>query len=183
MDCKNCVDDLTAYLDGELDGTRSNQIKTHIQACPACLGELQGLERSLRLVESNIEEIEPKPEIWDGLVSRIAAQQAQHRPVGFFQLLVSHRWTAATATLAASIVLAAGGWGLWNHHQAEQAVRRYMDEYVQLRAHQEEIRLAATADAGAAVESAVEAHAEYADNPFVDIEAPEIENPFRSEEQ
>jgi len=182
MNCNHCVEDLTAYMDRELDPVRLREMEAHLAGCPACRTELESLERAIRLVESHVDEIEPDPEIWNGLMTRISAEPPGHRAGGLLQLFVGRRWTAATATLAVSLVIAAGGWGIWSHRQSEKAFQQYMDSYVQLRAHQEQDRSAALksarTDAGTAVD-----HSEYSDNPFVEFDSQETDNPFRSEEQ
>lgn len=183
MDCKSCGDDLTAYLDGELDSSRIREVEEHLKACPTCLEEFRGLERASRLVESCLDELEPKPELWDNLLTRIEAKPVNAKPAGLLQLLLSRRWTAVAATVAASIVLAAGLLGIWSHQQSERALRQYMNEYVQKRNNQERtfrvrpVRVSADATGNAL------AHSEVTDNPFADVDTQEIDNPFRSEEQ
>lgn len=183
MNCKNCVDDLTAYLDGELNAAESRALEEHVRLCPACRDELESLRKACQLVESHVEEIEPRPEIWNGLMTRISATPAHDRSPGFLQFFDSHRWSAVTAALAFCIVAAGGIWGISNYRQSERALKVYMEEYVQLRAQQEEELRAFPANESAGAAISVEVHSEYADNPFVDFDPQEINNPFRSEEQ
>ncbi len=183
MDCKHCVDNLTAYLDGELNPADFRIMEDHVGGCPACRGELESLRKASQLVESHIEEIEPRPEIWNGLLTRISDTPTPDRSLGFFRFFLTHRWSAATAALAACVVMAGGAWGIWNYRQSERTLRQYMENYVQIRTQQEEDRRASPDTYSGEAAISVEVHSEYTDNPFVDFDPQEVDNPFRSEEQ
>ncbi len=181
MKCKQCTEDLTAYLDGELDGNAFVEVESHLRNCPPCLGELESLRRSSALVESHLEEIELRPQTWDRLQATIAAGPALSRRSGLWAFLHSHRWVAAGAALAASVVMGAGTWGIWSYRHSERMLRHYMDEYVQRRDYQEHHLNASLTSVSADAGGTVHRHSEYADNPFVDSEDEETDNPFRSE--
>ncbi len=183
MDCKGCVENLTAYQDGELNPSESGELEAHLGICADCRREFATLEQASHLVASQLHEIEPSPEIWDGVFAKVSALPASPRSAGLLQFFVAHRWTAAAATVASSLVMAAGAWGLWSHRQSELAFRRYMDDYVQLRTLQEQTRPVALTNANVNTAGTVEVNSEYADNPFADLDVQEIDNPFRLEEQ
>jgi hypothetical protein len=183
MDCKSCSEDLTAYLDGELVRSRFREVEGHLEGCLPCLEELESLKRSVRLVESNLPEFDPAPEIWNRLTDEISAGRDARISTGLLHRLRVHRWTAATVALAASILLAVGVWGIWNRMRSEDALRRYMIEYVQKRESQERAERARMTDIADEIRTADAVHLEYLDNPFVEISEEQIENPFRSEAQ
>jgi len=183
MDCKSCTEDMTAYLDGELNRARFREIEGHLEGCLPCLEELESLKRSGRLVESHLPELEPKPEIWNNLTAKIAAAQETKRRGGLLSFCAAHRWKAAAAAIAASVVLATGLWGFWNHQQSEKALRQYMSEYIQKRDSHIHATRARASDARGETRTADSDHAEYSDNPFVEVRAEPFDNPFRSEAQ
>ncbi len=182
MNCEICAEELTAFLDGELEESRRREMEGHLKGCPACHGELESLRKAALLVESNLEEIEPRPEIWDKVQAGIIAAQDRPRRAGLLQLLVAHRWKVATASLAVCLAMTAGVWGIRSHQQSERMLHQYMSEYVQMRDRQEIAARAANLHrvkftAG----DSIEVHSEYDENPFVDVKFEEIDNPFRSE--
>jgi uncharacterized protein HemX len=183
MDCKSCSEELTAYLDGELERARFREVEGHVEGCLPCLEQLEGLKQSGRLVERHLQELEPRPEIWNNLAVRIAASQAKSSSTGVLRLFSRRPWLAACAALAAAVVLAVGLWGLWNYQQSEQMLQQYMSSYIQERDHLEQTVHATAADANPEFRTADVQHLEYADNPFVEVSDEEFQNPFRWEAQ
>jgi anti-sigma factor RsiW len=183
MECKNCTEELTAYLDGELNRARFREVEGHLEGCLPCLEELESLKRSARLVELHLPELEPKPELWNHLTARIAGARRNDSHGGRISLLSQHRWLTPVAALAAPIVLAAGLWGLWNHQQSEKALRQYMSEYIQKRDTQIRAMRLRAADSGMRTRTANADHPEDSDNPFVEANTEPLDNPFRSEAQ
>ncbi len=183
MDCESCGDDLTAYLDGELDGSRVHELEEHLKKCPPCLEELQSLKLASRMIDSHLDELEPRPEIWNNLVKRIDGNAVSAGPAGLFQFFVSHRWKTAAAALATSIVLFGGVVGVRTHQQSEKTFRQYMNDYVQRRDDQEHTYRVNLGVARSSSTDDTLAHSEFAENPFAEINPQEPDNPFRSEEQ
>ncbi len=183
MDCQSCIEDLSAYLDGELDKTRFREIANHLGGCLPCREELESLKRSLCLVESHLKELEPRPEIWNNLTAKIAVSQTVSRSAAMLRFFVPYRWTYAVAALAASVIMAVGVWGIWSHQQSERIVQQYMREYVQRRDVEEQAKRDKSTDTQAGTRTADAVHSEYSGNPFVEVSAEEFDNPFRSEAQ
>lgn len=183
MDCKSCTEDLTAYLDGELNRTRFQEVEGHLEGCLPCLEELESLKRSVRLVESNLPELDPKPELWNHLTARIAAARKAEGRSGWLSFFQAHQGLTAAWAVAASIVLAMGIWGFWNHQQSERALRQYMSQYIQQRDSHVHSTRARASKPVSETQTADADHVESADNPFVEVNAEPFDNPFRSEAQ
>jgi anti-sigma factor RsiW len=173
MDCKQCAEDMTAYLDGELDSAGSKQVQAHLAACVPCAEELRTLRETAEFVESHNRALELRSGSWNMVRARITADAVAH-PSGFWQLY--RRWVA----VAAAVLLTAMALGYMQYQQQTQRknLDRYMSEYV----HQREVQIKAQPVlAGTGIISPGENP--YADNPFVEIKANVADNPFRSEDR
>jgi len=183
MDCKSCSEELTAYLDGELERTRFREVEGHLEGCLPCLEQLESLRQSGRLVEGNLSELEPRPEMWNKLVSRISASQAGTTRAGLLRLFAVRPWLTAFVGVAAAFVLGVGLWGLWNYRQSEQLLQQYMSSYIQERDLVEQTAHAVAPNTSPDFRTADAQHLEYLDNPFVEVSEEEFQNPFHSEGQ
>lgn len=179
MDCRRCNDDLSAYLDGELADSARDDLERHLGECEPCKEEYLDLKRSSELVESKLPVLEPAPEIWNGLRTRIISMPtASDSPGGFFSFITMNRWITAAATLAATVALALALWGYVQYQNSRQELERYMSEYIQARDMQE--RMLQIQDAGAGgVDNA--GYARFPENPFAVTKPASFTNPFRSE--
>ncbi|MGI8758692.1 MAG: anti-sigma factor family protein [Acidimicrobiales bacterium] len=65
-------DALSALLDGELDAAGANQLRAHLQRCPACTEELQ-VVRSVRRALRTLPGAEPPSGFLDAIVAAVAA--------------------------------------------------------------------------------------------------------------
>jgi anti-sigma factor RsiW len=172
MDCIQCAEDLTAYLDGELDSAASEQVQAHVAVCASCTEELRTLRQTVEFVESHNRELEPRNGSWNLVRARITADAAV-RPSGFWDL--NRRWAA----VAAVVLLTAMALGYMQYQQMQRRnLDRYMTEYM----HQREVQIKAQPVlAGTGILAQDENP--YADNPFVEIKASVANNPFRSEDR
>ena len=94
---------LSALLDGELAPPEEAAVRTHLQACPNCSGELQRVETARRLVRA-LPAVDPP----FGFLERLVVSPprlGRHRTS-------SHRRRAGVAALAASAAAAIGLLGL-----------------------------------------------------------------------
>jgi anti-sigma factor RsiW len=62
---------LSAYLDGELEGTELSAAESHLAACAACRADLEGLTRVAKRAAS-LDDRPPEHDLWSGIQSRIA---------------------------------------------------------------------------------------------------------------
>jgi hypothetical protein len=182
MDCRSCSEELTAYLDGELERARFREVEGHLEGCLPCLEQLESLKQSGKLVVGNLPELEPRPELWRNLAERIGASRAES-PAGLLRVFSGRPWFTAFAGIAAAVVLGIGLWGLWNYRQSEQLLQQYMSSYIQERDLLESTVHAVAPTVSPEFRTADAQHLEYTDNPFVEISDEQFENPFHPEAQ
>jgi hypothetical protein len=180
MDCERCIDDLTAYLDGELTPRRSAEIQSHLSECGTCSHEMQALTSSAGFIESHIKEIPLKPEIWNNVKARLSTEEIrQHAGFSSFWLW---NWPKVTATAFAAVsVMAFGFWGYLHYEESQENLRHYMNEYVTVRDAQLQKLGMSTAFASASPQTTGILHLEETDNPFAEPLTDSYHNPFRSE--
>ena len=63
---------LSAYLDGELEGPMLAAAEAHLAACAECRAELEGLKRVVRRAGS-LDDRPPERDLWSGIQSRIGS--------------------------------------------------------------------------------------------------------------
>jgi negative regulator of sigma E activity len=183
MDCRQCSNDLTAYLDGEIPDSVAEQMRRHLEECRPCHAEYQELRNSASFVESHAGEIEPAPEIWNNLRARIAKMPAPTGSFGYFRFLVMNRWAAAAVTLAAMVVLALGLWGYMQHQQSERELESYMNEYNEMRTIMERLHSLQMMEAHGDPSIIEAIGSSQMENPFASIRPVSLDNPFRTEEK
>ncbi len=72
MECQKAFRLLNAFLEGDLKGAQARRMEKHLASCSACRAELEGLKRSLALLEG-LPSLVPPP----GLASRVMARVLQ----------------------------------------------------------------------------------------------------------
>jgi anti-sigma factor RsiW len=182
MDCRECKGDLTAYLDGELPGAASERVRQHLNHCPPCRTEYEGLQESVSFVASHAPAIEPMPELWNNLRARISELPAAPRSSGLSAYFLMNRWAAAAATLAATVVLAIGLSAYYQHLDRQRKdLEEYRNAYVQMRTMQERDYIELIRETRADVPPiGIRAHLE-AENPFARPPREAPNNPFKVE--
>jgi anti-sigma factor RsiW len=90
---------LLAYLDQELSLAESTAVEEHLEQCPACRTELEGL----RLLERQLAQATPRTseELWPGIAQRLPRQTGLGHRV---------RWSYALLVL---LGLGLGAWAGW----------------------------------------------------------------------
>jgi anti-sigma factor RsiW len=176
MDCRECSDQLTAFLDAELSARDAEQIRSHLSACKSCADEWVSLRDSKEFIESHIHELAPRPEAWNLVRARISANPPTPFAFHFFSL---NRWHVAMATLA---LIAATGLGYLQYQQFQKkaALDKYVSQYIQER---EARWQAKPVLADTQLDADFDEANPFADNPFLEIKATVSDNPFRSEDQ
>jgi anti-sigma factor RsiW len=178
MDCPNCVDDLTAYMDGELSPRIAERLRSHLNGCASCAAELRGLQEAAVFVDSHLRELNPRPDVWANVRSQIAVIEVSARPTGFLQILHANRWLTASVALAATLLLTLGVREYLQMRRSDEAFQQYMTEQIEIRRLQDEMpRLDAQV-------SDPTSQAGFSDNPFVTVsEETTFRNPFREGDQ
>jgi hypothetical protein len=121
--------------------------------------------------------------MWNNLRARISEMPSPTGPPGFFRFLVLNRWTAAAATVAATVVLALGLWGYLQHQQSERELQSYMSEYIEMRNITERLHSLDRVEAAPGTPEPSVLRAVYDENPFAASRSVSFDNPFRSEER
>jgi predicted anti-sigma-YlaC factor YlaD len=174
MDCSNCVDDLTAYMDGELSEGVEERLRLHLNSCASCTAELRGLQEAAVFVDSHLRELNPRPELWASVRSQIAVIEVSPGRTGFLQVLNAPRWLTATVALAATLLLTLGVWEYIQRRHSDEAFQQYMTQQIEIRRLQDE-----TPRFDIPVTNPT-AQRRFADNPFVTVsEEITFRNPFR----
>ena len=75
MTCADCRRELTAYLDGELEGDRGGALRGHLRACAACRATSDD-ESALRDGLRMLPPLDPPPSMWAGVQAQLAAAEA-----------------------------------------------------------------------------------------------------------
>jgi hypothetical protein len=183
MDCRKCNEDMTAYLDGELDGSTAEKMSVHLDRCPPCRDEYRGLQDSAAFVAAHSGQIDPAPELWNNLRVRIAEMPPPSSTGGIFRFLVVNRWAAALATLAATAVLAVGLWSYVQYQTSQSELKGSFQLYFQTRKVAERLHHRQLVDAEKEAFQEEFAGPKILENPFADIRPVSLVNPFRSEQR
>jgi anti-sigma-K factor RskA len=128
---RECADVLGAYALGALSQDEAERVRRHIERCPTCRDELDGLRAAVDALPASVEQIEPPRGLKQRLMAIVeaeaellrAAGDAADRPAGEAARPRGRRWLAAPrwrpaaafglacAIAVAVIVLSAGGAG------------------------------------------------------------------------
>jgi anti-sigma factor RsiW len=132
MDCERCVEDLTAYLDGELRDSVAKELRLHVEGCPPCAEELSELERSKAFFDSGNRTLDVSPEIWDRVRASIGSMEPPEPSAGLLSFLILSRWRlpVAGATAAAAVF---GAWMMVRHQGERSELNQYMSSYIAAR--------------------------------------------------
>ncbi len=168
MDCNQCAENLTAFMDGELSAEDEGRLRTHLDNCTSCADELRSLRESADFIESHKRELELSAGSWNLVRARITAAELSS-PSRFFPL---SRLRMAMAALAIIAVL-----GYLQYQQVQRKnLDRYISHYIEERKAHEQAK-SILADSNPTIEIP------YADNPFIEVNATLADNPFRSEDR
>jgi len=172
MDCKQCTEDLTAYLDGELGPIDSDRVKSHLAACASCSDELRSFKQAADFVGSHKRELNLRPGLWSAVRAQISVEKA---PPSLFGFPAPNRWRAAFAAVACIVIMTVGY--LWHQQVQERSLNAYISQYIKAR---EAGRAFHTSLAG--IDAGFKSNPFAADNPFIEAKVGLDFNPFRSED-
>jgi anti-sigma factor RsiW len=172
MECARCRENLTAYLDGELSPAEFAGVRSHLDACAICAGELGSLQEAADFIGSQIRELEPGPASWPRIRTRISDQNSRSP----FRFLAFGRWRFAVATMVFMAALALSYF--WHQQVQQRSLDEYISQYVKAREAGEHFRFLI-----GKVRSGIDAENFSAGNPFIEAKATMDINPFRSEDR
>ena len=136
MTCADIQRQLTAYLDGELEGDRGSAVRGHLRGCEACRLAAHD-EAALRDGLRALPPLDPPASLWAGVQRQLAAAEVAdaRTPAWRRAALRFWRWAPMTprfglaaAALAASVAVLA--WRYVRHHEAAPAVLAHHDPVV-----------------------------------------------------
>jgi hypothetical protein len=159
MDCNQCTDNLTAYLDGELSLADSARTESHLATCVSCAAELSGLREAAAFVESHKRDLEIKPESWNAVYDRVSGQ----RSASPFRFLLP-KWSTMLSLAAVAAVFVLGS--LWYQSYQNRSLDDYISQYMRTR---EAVLRPQTMSS-------------FAPNPFTEAKPAPDTNPFRLED-
>ena len=171
MDCKQCTENLTAYLDGELSPADSSQVHSHLAACTSCADELSSLREAADFIESHRRELKLRPGSWSAVRAHLAVEKSPP----LFGFPVPNRWRAAFAAAACITILAVGY--LWYQQVQERSLNAYISQYMRAREASQPFRFVRSG-----ADSVFKSENFAVDNPFIEAKVGLDSNPFRSED-
>ncbi len=76
--CKECLDMLSEYLDGDLDAKASADLDEHFQDCPPCIAFLNTFKTSTSLCRETLRQVDV-PEVVQKKMKEFIDQQKQNK--------------------------------------------------------------------------------------------------------
>ena len=171
MDCKQCAEDLTAFLDDELSAADSERVRSHLASCASCAYEWRSLKEASDFIESHNRALEPRTESWKLVRARVSTADSYPR----FRWLVPSRWRIALAALAISAACAVG------YLQYQSIQRKSLDQYISQYIQDRQGRMQTLSPVTDTENPQIDVP--YANNPFIEVTDTVVDNPFRSEDR
>lgn len=105
MECRSCIESLTAYLDGELSPGEQESVEKHLALCGPCRQEHESLAYTHRLLD-RLPELPLDPSLWNRISSALTPAPAPFL-AGFLDLRsqLFRRWVPLTAMAGAAFLL------------------------------------------------------------------------------
>jgi len=111
MECREVKENLSAYLDHELDPQLSKAIQTHLGTCPGCFMENQQMSRAWQMLDL-APEIEPSPDYVSRFWTKASLQESRYeRLLGRWKNLWGERRLIPIVTVL-SLMLIIGSTGI-----------------------------------------------------------------------
>ncbi|HSN27473.1 MAG TPA: anti-sigma factor [Kofleriaceae bacterium] len=122
MNCDNVREQLTAYLDGELEGDRGTAVRGHLRTCDACRA-MSADEAALRDGLRSLPPVDPPASLWASVQAQLAKEEVVESQRPAWKRAVS-RWLpmaprfalGMTAVAAAAVLLL-----VWRSHHHPRA--------------------------------------------------------------
>ena len=76
--CKECLDLLSDYLDGDLDAQTSADLEEHFKDCPPCIAFLNTFKTSTQLCRETLRQVDI-PEVVQGKMKEFVDQQKKKK--------------------------------------------------------------------------------------------------------
>lgn len=114
MDCERCLEQLDAYLDGELDAPDASLLSAHLRQCPNCQAEYRAREWENRLYRDMAAGVSLPEGLWPRIAAGLAAvdEREQRRSGGAYELVPTGTVWLVAAGAGAGVPSGAGRWTL-----------------------------------------------------------------------
>lgn len=119
MKCQGLGEQLSAYIDGELNTQETLEIERHLATCAPCAEELEGLRR-VRALMSQKQPIKLSPFFWTRLAARL--QEREREAVWFDFSYVTKRLIPAVVAVTLLIIAVS----FWHKEQEPVALEPYL---------------------------------------------------------
>lgn len=129
MTCDDVRPQLTAYLDGELEGDRGTVVRGHLRTCAACRA-LASDEAKLRDALRALPVVDPPPSLWANVQAQLAAAEVAESKRPAWRRAIA-RWTPHVPRFAAGGLLAAAAAGVlvWRAQRTEDETATHVAEH------------------------------------------------------
>jgi predicted anti-sigma-YlaC factor YlaD len=106
MECREVKNNLSAYLDRELDIRLTQEMENHLKSCPGCLQESQQMSRAWEMLDL-APQLEPSPDYMSRFWTKAAAQESAHERFlkGIKALLGNGRLIPVATTLSLMLII------------------------------------------------------------------------------
>ena len=170
MECLNCTESLTAFMDGELSPDHAKKVESHFAQCTPCHDDYQSLLHTYQLVEQ-VGLLDLDPDLWTRIHSEITdVSPSESTWLASLRSLFGIRWVPiAAGTLGVAFL------SLFLINQPDPEVQQAFREYVREREQLEVPRVRVSQNA-----SSLELRTAYP-NPFIVDDRRPQNNPFKLE--
>lgn len=148
-------------------------MQAHMDGCASCADELRSLKGAADFVDAHRRELSPRPESWNLIRQHLMlARLSAAEPPARSRFFAFNQWRYALAALAVLFVVTIG------YQQYRKIDRKDLDYYIARYIQDREVCIPTDADLCLA-QTDTPQYDPSGDNPFVEIKAYSVDNPFR----
>lgn len=105
LKCEQFLSRLDDFIDGTMDESEATAVGSHLESCPSCRHELEGVQELLTATQSLPQSIQPERDLWPGIAEGIETRRVVS---GEFHRRRPPLWlaAAAAAVLVVSVTIA-----------------------------------------------------------------------------
>ena len=92
MNCKECLNFIDDFVEGEIDEQNAGQMNVHIFGCSECAAEFEMLNREKNLFAHYLLEVEAPKDLWMNFQTKLEAEKISHtvKKIGWFSALTAN---------------------------------------------------------------------------------------------
>jgi len=103
MECEKFLEQISLYIDGELDDYSQQQFEKHINKCPECRKEYYNTLKTVELCKY-LDEVEPPGQLSQNIMKAIIQENEKSKGLVYFNKFIKKHWRVFTG-IAAVILL------------------------------------------------------------------------------